>query len=151
MRNAAKPSLVVALPLAFAGGAIGTSLRVAAHWLGDALHVGPWISTLCVNVVASFIAGFLGRLLLGHLTRQQALAAEVVDPYEAQAHRNAMLLITGFCGGLSTFSALGLELHDLIQSRHVLESTIAAALSVVIGLLAAWSGLSLGMRLNRHR
>jgi fluoride ion exporter CrcB/FEX len=85
------------------------------------------------------------------VTQQEALAAEVVDPYEAQAHRNAMLLITGFCGGLSTFSALGLELHDLILSRHVLESTIAAAISVVLGLLAAWSGLWLGMRLNRHR
>ena len=151
MRNAAKPSLAVALPLAFAGGAIGTGLRVASQWLGDALHAGPWIPTLCVNMAASFIAGFLGRLLLGHLTRQQALAAEVVDPYEAQAHRNAMLLITGFCGGLSTFSALGLELRDLIEHHHVLESTIAAALSVALGLLAAWSGLWLGMRLNRHR
>ena len=79
------------------------------------------------------------------------LAEDVVDPYEASAHRNAMLLITGFCGGLSTFSALGLELHDLVQQQHVLESTIAAALSVALGLLAAWSGLWLGVRLNRHR
>jgi fluoride ion exporter CrcB/FEX len=62
-----------------------------------------------------------------------------------------MLLITGFCGGLSTVSALGLELHDLVQQQHVLESTIAAAISVVLGLLAAWSGLWLGMRMNRHR
>lgn len=149
--NAAKPSLRIALPLAFAGGAAGTALRVASHWLGDALHVGPWMSTLCVNVAASFTAGFLGRLLLGQLTRQDALAEDVVDPYEASAHRNAMLLITGFCGGLSTFSALGLELHDLVQQQHVLESTIAAALSVALGLLAAWSGLWLGVRLNRHR
>lgn len=149
--NPAKPSLIVAMPLAFAGGAAGTGLRVASHWLGDALHVGPWIPTLCVNVAASFIAGFLGRLLLGHLTQQEALAQDVVDPYEARAHRNAMLLITGFCGGLSTFSALGLELQDLIRQQHVLESTIAAALSVALGLLAAWSGLWLGMRLNRHR
>ena len=149
--NAAKPSLRIALPLAFAGGAAGTALRVASHWLGDALHAGPWMSTLCVNVAASFTAGFLGRLLLGHLTQQDALAEDVVDPYEASVHRNAMLLITGFCGGLSTFSALGLELHDLVQQQHVLESTIAAALSVALGLLAAWSGLWLGVRLNRHR
>lgn len=149
--NAAKPSLAVAMPLAFLGGAAGTGLRVVSQWIGDALHAGPWLPTLCVNVVASFVAGFLGRLLLGHLTRRQALAVDVVDPFEARAHRSAMLFITGFCGGLSTFSALGLELHDLIRQQRPMECAIAAALSVSLGLVAAWSGLALGMRLNRHR
>lgn len=139
------------LPLAFAGGTMGTGLRMVSHALGDALHAGPWIPTLCVNVIASFVAGCLGRLLLGHLTRRQALTADAVDPFEARSHRHAMLFITGFCGGLSTFSALGVEVHDLLRQQRMLESVVAMTLSMALGITAAWAGLRVGERMTRHR
>lgn len=140
-----------ALPLAFAGGAAGTGLRVLSQGLGDALHAGTWIPTLCVNVIASFMAGCFGRLLLGHLTRRQSLAVDAVDPFEARSHRHAMLFITGFCGGLSTFSALGMEMHDLLRQQRTMESAVAMALSMALGMASAWTGLRVGERMTRHR
>ena len=111
----------------------------------------PWVSTLCVNVVACFLGGLLGRLLLGRVTRRQAIESEVLDPYAVRAHRLTTLLVTGFCGGLSTFSALGQELHELVRLQHVGETALVVALSLGLGMGSVWAGLSLGMRLNRDR
>jgi CrcB protein len=61
------------------------------------------------------------------------------------------LLVTGFCGGLSTFSALGQELHELVRMQQVGQTLAVVGLSLALGLGAVWSGLALGMRLNRDR
>jgi CrcB protein len=137
--------------LAFLGGACGSGVRVASDHVGAALGMPVWGSTLVVNVVACFLGGFLGRWLLGRVTRRQAIASEVLDPYAVRAHRLTTLLVTGFCGGLSTFSALGQELHELVRMQQVGPTVTVVGLSLVLGLGAVWSGLALGMRLNRDR
>ena len=142
---------LVAVALAFAGGAVGSALRVASDHAGAALDLPVCGSTLSVNVVACFLGGFLGRWLLGRVTRRQAIASEVLDPYAVRAHRLTTLLVTGFCGGLSTFSALGQELHELVRLQQVWQTLAVAGLSLVLGLGAVWCGLALGMRVNRDR
>jgi CrcB protein len=146
-----KPTLPVAIALAALGGAAGTAVRAASQWLGEALQLSPWVATLCVNVAASFAAGLLGRLLLGHVTRRQAMAVDVVDPFEARAHRDAMLFVTGFCGGLSTFSALAVELLELMRQQRFAQCGVVVGLSLTLGIGAAWAGLALGWRLHRRR
>lgn len=146
-----KPPPLAAALIAFAGGAAGTLLRAATRDLGAQLQVPAWLPTLAVNVVATFIAGFLGRLLLGHLARSDAMRTEILDPAEVRAHRLAMLGVTGFCGGLSTFSALGADMSGLVHARHVGELSLLILLSLGLGLPSAWAGLALGWRLNRHR
>ena len=146
-----KPPPLAAAIIAFAGGAAGTVLRAATRDLGAHWHVPTWLPTLAVNVVATFIAGFLGRMLLGHLTRSDAMRTEILDPAEVRAHRLAMLGVTGFCGGLSTFSALGADMSGLVHARHLGELSLLILLSLGLGLPSAWAGLALGWRLNRHR
>ena len=76
-------ALLVAL-----GAAVGAPLRFAlAEWLDDDLPVG----TLVVNVVASGLLGAFSAL---------ALSDDAVA-----------LLGTGFCGGMSTYSAFAVQVH----------------------------------------
>jgi CrcB protein len=149
--NSPKPPPPLAAALAFLGGACGSALRVTVDRAAAAFGLEAWTATLCVNVVACFVGGLLGRLLLGRVTRREAVAAEVLDPFAVRAHRLSTLLVTGFCGGLSTFSALGLELHELVRRQHVGETVAAISLSLGLGMSAVWCGLALGMRLNRDR
>jgi CrcB protein len=146
-----KPGPALSVALAFMGGACGSALRVTVDHVAASTGFDPWVSTLCVNVCACFLGGFAGRVLLGQVTRRQAIATEVLDPAAVRAHRLNTLLVTGFCGGLSTFSALGQELHELVRLQRVPETLAVVGLSLVMGLGAVWAGLALGMRVNRDR
>jgi CrcB protein len=105
----------------FAGGFCGAVVRArvgealpyeAGHW--------PW-ATLLVNVA--------GALLLGYVITR------VEDGREPFAHAGR-LLGTGFCGALTTFSTLQLELLQMLDdARYELAAGYALA-SVAAGLLA---------------
>lgn len=103
------------------GSALGGCARYAL-----AMAVGaqgfPW-GTLAVNV--------LGCLAIG------LLAAKVADPELRQ------FLMTGFCGGFTTFSSFGLETLQLLRDGQTLAAGAYVAASVVVCLLAVWCGYSL--------
>jgi CrcB protein len=44
------------------------------------------------------------------------------------------LLVTGFCGGFTTFSALSFESVQLLQNNQISTAFIYIALSVILGL-----------------
>jgi CrcB protein len=146
-----KPPPLAGALIAGLGGAAGTVLRaLTRHWV-MAEGVPAWVPTLLVNVVATFLAGLCGRMLLGHLTRRQALSTDVLDPAQERAHRLAMLWVTGFCGGLSTFSAFGLDVAWLARTSRFGELMLNTSLSLGLGLPSAMAGLAVGWRLNPHR
>ena len=101
------------------GGAIGAILRVL---LGEAMPIGtgmPW-ATLACNI---FGAGLLG-----------AIAAA---PTRGRFGDLRMpLLGIGFCGGLTTFSALSWELYDLINQGSIALAVAYAGLSLGLGMAA---------------
>ncbi len=105
----------------FVGGAIGTLARAA---LADAYPQHPtsfpW-PTFVVNVIAAFALGYA-------VTRLQ----ERLPP---SSYRRP-LLGTGFCGGLSTFSTMQLELLKMIDARAWGMVVSYAAASLVAGYLA---------------
>jgi CrcB protein len=146
-----KPPPLAGAIIAGAGGALGTLLRALTRQEFITHLMPAWVATLSVNVVATFIAGFCGRFLLGHLTRRQALDTDVLDPAQERAHRLGMLWITGFCGGLSTFSAFGVDMVGLSAAGHFGEIMLNTALSLGLGLPSAMAGLALGWRMNPHR
>ena len=67
----------------------------------------------------------------------------LLEKYQLADSQLKWLLITGFCGGFTTFSAFGQENISLLQNQLPLQALSYILLSVVAGLLAVWLGLNL--------
>ncbi len=106
--------------------------EIAVLLFGDAF---PW-GILAINVLGSLIIGFYftytgpdGRLMVSQVTRQ--------------------FVMTGLCGGYTTFSAFSLDTLNLIHSGRLSAAGANVSLSVVLCLLAVWMGHALATRLSR--
>ncbi|MEN3533943.1 fluoride efflux transporter CrcB [Microbispora sp. ZYX-F-249] len=116
------------LLLVFLGGVVGAPARYLADRLVQRLHdsVFPW-GTLSVNLAGSLVLGVLIGARDG-----VGLSADAVT-----------LLGTGFCGALTTFSTFGFETVRLLEEGSVLEASLNALGSLVLGVLAAAAGFAL--------
>lgn len=112
------------------GGGVGSMLRFLTSRLSARFISSEWalIGTFIVNVVGCFIIGLLAGWLLFNANKSQQLP---------------LLLVTGFCGGYTTFSAFAFENVQLLQSGHTLFSILYIVASVSLGLLAVWAGIKL--------
>jgi len=112
----------------FVGSGFGGCMRyLLSNWIGRTAQFP--ISTLIINVLACLIAGFLasrlGVYVLGNMDMR-------------------LLLITGFCGGFSTFSAFGIETFELIHKGFWYSAFAYLMLSMIAGVL----GVLIGMKLK---
>ncbi len=110
------------------GGALGALARfgvgqVTARTLGAAFPYG----TLAVNVLGSLMIGALAALML---------SSEALAPWRP-------ILITGFLGGFTTFSAFSLETLTLVEKGATGQAALYVILSVVLSLFAVFIGWSL--------
>lgn len=103
------------------GGVCRWGLGVWCKHLGaTALPVG----TLAANILGCFAIGALTRALPGgELTR--------------------LLLVTGFCGGFTTFSTFTNENVAMLRSGDILPAAAYTAASVFCGLVAAYTGMKI--------
>lgn len=85
---------------------------------------------------ATFFTNILGCLLIGILFGY-------FEQNEPISQNLKFFLITGICGGYTTFSAFSLESNQLFQSNQFFLLSIYIGLSVTIGFLATWFGLYL--------
>lgn len=111
------------------GGGVGSVARFLCQrsvsaWYPHAFPFG----TLIVNFLGCFLIG----LLLGLMEKGSIVKPEM-----------RLLLVTGFCGGFTTFSAFAAENIQLLRDGRLLYFTIYTVGSVVLGILAAFAGLSL--------
>ncbi len=108
------------------GGFAGTVLRAALvdAWVHDPA-AWPW-ATFVVNVAGAFVLGVVVAALRARPT---------VSLYWRP------LLATGFCGGLTTFSALQLELVRMAEAGALGLAAAYLAASLAAGLLAVAVGL----------
>lgn len=108
-------------------GAAGSMLR---YLFGSVVQrsagMGFPVGTLAVNVVGCFIMGALAQHYMNSQTSQQMRAA----------------LMTGFCGGFTTFSAFSLEAVGLIRGGDYVKSAAYVVLSVTLSILATFSGMA---------
>jgi CrcB protein len=105
----------------FVGGALGAMGRTG---LAQALPHGsgswPW-STFAVNIAGAFLLGYFATRLQDRL---------------APTTYQRPLLGTGFCGALTTFSTMQLELLRMIDGRHYGLALGYLSASVLAGMLA---------------
>lgn len=118
--------LPVRLLLVALGGALGAVSRyllnvLALHLLGGRF---PW-GTFAANAIGCFTAGVLLVLFTDR---------NILTPH----HR--LLLITGFLGGLTTFSAFALETLTLTRESEFAMAGANVLLNVCLGLAAVWLG-----------
>jgi CrcB protein len=119
--------------------AVGAVIGGVARWLASLLILpvsGFPLATLFVNVTGSFIIGFYGTLT-GPDGRWFASA------------RQRQLVMTGFCGGFTTFSSFSLETVRLLRGGLMETALLNIAVSVVTWLLAVWLGYVVAARINR--
>lgn len=112
------------------GGGIGSMLRYLTSRFSVRFISSEWalVGTFIVNVVGCFIIGLLAGWLLFNMYKSQQLP---------------LLLVTGFCGGYTTFSAFAFENVQLLQSGHLFYSILYIIASISVGLLAVWGGIKL--------
>ncbi len=80
--------------------------------------------TLFVNIAGSFLLGFLTGLAIYHALSPVAMAA----------------LGTGFCGALTTFSTVAVDVQRFIRDGRYIHAFMNLFLSIFAGAGAAWAG-----------
>jgi fluoride exporter len=108
------------------GGSLGSLLR---WWLGSHFNSAfPPIppGTLIANLVGAYVIG---------------LAVAFFATFSALAPEWRLFVITGFCGGLTTFSTFSAEVVDLLQQRQPLWALAAAGVHLVGSLGMTFAGI----------
>lgn len=110
----------------FLGGGLGAVSRyLVGINLARHFEINLPISTFLVNVVGSFIIGFLYFLFV-----EKADISPVVK----------LALTVRFCGGLTTFSTFSLELFEMVGNHQFFHAFAYAILSVTICLIMSAIG-----------
>jgi CrcB protein len=111
----------------FIGGALGALARAG---LGEALPAGgpgwPW-ATLLVNVLGAALLGYWFTVLPRTSYRRP-------------------LLTTGFCGALTTFSTVQVELLEMVDAGKTGLAALYLAVSVAAGLVGAEAATAFARR-----
>ena len=110
---------------------LGAALGALLRWvLGAKLNsLFPTIppGTLAANLIGAYLVG---------------LAIAFFATYTALAPEWRLLIITGFCGGLTTFSTFSAELIPLLQQGRMSMALGAVALHVVGSVLMTFAGIA---------
>lgn len=116
-----------ALIIVFIGGGVGSMLR---YIIG--LLIGPYstkfpYATFLANVISCIILGVLiGLSFKNNLSNEMKL-----------------LLMTGLCGGFSTFSAFSAESYQLLHTENYIILLTYMCVSFMVGMICIFFGMKM--------
>ncbi len=116
------------LLLVFLGGGLGSVLR---YLIGKTLNTDTTsfpVGTFTANVLGSLLIGFVLGLALKNSTITQ---------------NQTLLIATGFCGGLTTFSSFAHENYVLLKSGDLLSLVLYSTFTFIAGIIAVFGGMYL--------
>ena len=109
------------------GGASGSILRYLIHWIISKKSTSQFpYQTVLVNILGCLLIG----ILIGYFAENQNVNEAL-----------KLLLITGFCGGFTTFSAFGLENITMLQNQNYQMAISYTLVSLIFGILAVGFGI----------
>ena len=109
----------------FVGAGLGACLRYSLGLGLNPLFPAVPLGTLAANLLGALLAGAIAAWLL--------MRSDLPTAYR-------LFAITGFLGGLTTFSSYSLEVVSLLQGGRTLLALGAASAHLVGSLALAWLG-----------
>lgn len=106
------------------GGAMGSVCRYLISKMITSAF--PW-GTFSVNIIGSLLIG----LLVG-LSSRETISPEM-----------KLLLVTGFCGGFTTFSTFANESFAMLKAGDAILAALYIGASVMVGIIAVWLGMNI--------
>lgn len=111
------------------GGAVGSAMRyltskVMQDWLPNAFPYGTFVVNLLGCLAIGILYGLIDQNMLGN-------------------NHLKLLLITGFCGGFTTFSTFSNESLSLVQQGHLSYAVLYVEGSVCLGMMMVLIGIKL--------
>ncbi|HYM92750.1 MAG TPA: fluoride efflux transporter CrcB [Chitinophagaceae bacterium] len=111
------------------GGGVGSIARyLCQKWFAENIqHPFPW-GTFVVNILGCFLIGLIYAM---------AEKTTLLSP------QTRLLLITGLCGGFTTFSTFAFENMNMLRSGDSLYVLLYIVASVVLGIAAVFAAIGL--------
>lgn len=116
------------------GGSLGALMRfIVSNSVTEKLGGNFPYGTLTVNVVGSFVMGFLAMFLVERMGLDPLLRLGI---------------FVGFLGAFTTFSTFSMETLNLFEQGETLRALANMFVSVILSVLALWLGVLLGKQIG---
>jgi len=116
------------------GGSLGALMRfVVSSSITEKFGTSFPYGTLTVNVLGSFVMGFLAMFLVERMGLDPLLRLGI---------------FVGFLGAFTTFSTFSMETLNLFEQGESVRALANMFVSVVLSVLAVWLGVILGKQLG---